>query len=138
MEIFYCKKLTSLVRFLLKFSNKIQWASENRTSPVFEWLKAVWLSNGSVFKWQLNTEHFMLNTSSLHWNFSLSCCSFSYSGVYFEQLKLSVSDVIVNQKDSNGDEKLHFYCGPIFLLALSVQRYIFRQKYTPLYKKEPK
>ena len=46
--------------------------------------------------------------SSLHWSFSLSFCSFSYNGVCKDILKLSVSDVIVSQKGSNGDRKLHF------------------------------
>ena len=47
--------------------------------------------------------------SSLHWIISLSFCSFSYKGLCFVKLKLSVSDVIVSQKGSNGDRKLHFF-----------------------------
>ena len=43
------------------------------------------------------------NLSSLHWNISLSFCSFSYNG---GQLKLSVSDFINSQKGFNGDSKL--------------------------------
>ena len=47
--------------------------------------------------------------SSLHCNFSLSFCSFSYNGVHFDGLKLSVNDVIVSQKESNGNGKLQFF-----------------------------
>ena len=47
--------------------------------------------------------------SSLHCSTSLSFCSFSYNGVCFDNLKLSVNDVIVNQKGSNQDEKLQFF-----------------------------
>ena len=32
----------------------IQWGSENRTCPVFEWLTLVRISNGPVFKWSKN------------------------------------------------------------------------------------
>ena len=32
-------------------SCEIQWGSENRTCPVFKWLKSVRSWNGSVFKW---------------------------------------------------------------------------------------
>ena len=48
----------------------------------------------------------------LHWDtvvsikISLSVCSFSYNGVYYDQVKLSVSDIIVSLKGSNGDRKL--------------------------------
>ena len=44
--------------------------------------------------------------SSLHWNISLSFCSFSYNGVCYDVSKLSVCDVIVSQKGSNGNRKL--------------------------------
>ena len=47
--------------------------------------------------------------SSLHCNVSPSFCSFLYNGVYFDGLKLSVSDVIVSQKGPNGDGKLRFF-----------------------------
>ena len=50
--------------------------------------------------------------SSLHWSISLSYCSFSYSGLCYEQLKLSIDDVIVAQKDTMGHcvrEKKLFY-----------------------------
>ena len=47
--------------------------------------------------------------SSLHWNIPLSFCSFLYNGICFGGLKLSVSDVIVSQKGSNGDRKLQFF-----------------------------
>ena len=50
----------------------------------------------------------LLKLSSLHCNTSLSFCLFSYSGLCFGKLKLSVSDVIVNQKRYNGERKLHF------------------------------
>ena len=39
-----------------------------------------------------NCPHCTLSCSSLHWSVSLSFCSFSYSGVYYNVLKLSVSD----------------------------------------------
>ena len=45
----------------------------------------------------------------LHWNISHSFCSFLYSGVYYDQLKLSVCDAIVSQKGSNGNGKLPFF-----------------------------
>ena len=38
-----------------------------------------------------------------HCIISLSFWSFLYNGVCFDVFKLSVSDVIVSQKDSNGD-----------------------------------
>ena len=47
--------------------------------------------------------------SSLHWSISLSFCSFLYNGVYYDVLKLSLSDVIVVQKGSNGDRKIQFF-----------------------------
>ena len=47
--------------------------------------------------------------SSLHWLISLSFCLFLYNGVCYNQLKLSISYVIVIQKGSNGDGKLHFF-----------------------------
>ena len=40
---------------------------------------------------------------------SLSFCSFSYNGICYNRLKLSVSDIIVSQKGSNEDGKLHFF-----------------------------
>ena len=45
----------------------------------------------------------------LNWIISLSFCSFSYNAVCFELLKLSVSDIRVGQKGSNGDRKLHLF-----------------------------
>ena len=39
-----------------------------------------------------------LECSSLHCNISLSFCLFSYNGIFFDGLNLSVSDVIVSQK----------------------------------------
>ena len=62
--------------------------------------------------------------SSLHWSISLLFCAFSYNGVCYLPLKLSVSDVIVSQKGFNGEEKLYFF-GRDY-------------KYTPLYKKDIK
>ena len=44
--------------------------------------------------------------SSLPWLISLSFCSFAYNGVYYDRFKLSISEVIVSQKSSNGDGKL--------------------------------
>ena len=51
----------------------------------------------------------MLNISSLHWSISLLFCSFSYNGVCYDGLKLSVSDVIVSQKSLIVDGKLRFF-----------------------------
>ena len=47
--------------------------------------------------------------SSLHCNISLSFCALLYNGVCFFGLKLSISDVIISQKGSNGDRKLQFF-----------------------------
>ena len=44
-------------------------------------------------------------------NFSLSFCSFLYNGVCFGRLKLSLDDVIVSQKGSNGDGRQQFFGG---------------------------
>ena len=46
--------------------------------------------------------------------FFLSNCSFLYSGVYLVVLKLSISDIKVTQKGSNGDGMLHFFGQTIF------------------------
>ena len=48
-------------------------------------------------------------TSSLHWIISLSFCLNPCNEVCFIWLKLSVSDVIVGQKGSNGEGKEHFF-----------------------------
>ena len=47
--------------------------------------------------------------SCLHWIISLSFCWFLCNGVYYDTLNLFVNDVIVGQKGSNGDGKLHFF-----------------------------
>ena len=39
-----------------------------------------------------------LNKSSLHCNISLIFCSFLYSGVCYDQIKLSINDIIILQK----------------------------------------
>ena len=41
--------------------------------------------------------------------FSSHFVQFSYNGVYYNVLKLSVSDFIAGQKDSNGVRKGHFF-----------------------------
>ena len=46
-----------------------------------------------------------INIGGLDCNISLSFCSFLYNGVCYDVLKLSVSDVIVSQKGSNGETK---------------------------------
>ena len=61
-----------------------------------------------------NVESFVVKvlvnfTSSLHWIILLSFCSFSYNRVCYDELKLSVSDVIFSLKGSNGDGNLHFF-----------------------------
>ena len=38
-----------------------------------------------------------------------SNCLFSYNGVYQDAVELSTSDIIICQKGSNGDGKLHFF-----------------------------
>ena len=40
----------------------------------------------------------IIQNSSLHWSISLSFSSFSYSGVCYNRLKLSVDGVIIGQK----------------------------------------
>ena len=47
--------------------------------------------------------------SSLHCIISLSICLFSFNGACYDALKLSVGDIILSQKGSNGDGKLHFF-----------------------------
>ena len=64
----------------------------------------------------------LAHNSSLHCSISLSNCLFSYNGVCYNILKLSIIDVIVSQKGSNGNGKLHF----------------FGRDYIPLYKKDIK
>ena len=44
-------------------------------------------------------------------------------------LKLSIIDVIVSQKGSNGDGKLHLFGRDYILFALFAQKYIFGQRY---------
>ena len=46
-----------------------------------------------------------LINSSLHWIISLYFCSFLYDGECFDELRLSVVEVKVNLKSSNGDGK---------------------------------
>ena len=48
-------------------------------------------------------------SSSLYCNISLSFLSFLYNGVYFDELNLSVNDVIISQKSSSGDRKRIYY-----------------------------
>ena len=43
--------------------------------------------------------------SSLHWLILLSNCLFSYNRVYWADLLLSIGDIIVSQKSSNGEWK---------------------------------
>ena len=79
--------------------------------------------------------------SNLHCNISDSFCSFSYSGVCFVQLKLSIDDIIIIQKGSNGDLKFKLYdmdyyftctlCAKLHLWA----KILNLRKYTPLYEK---
>ena len=67
--------------------------------------------------------------SSLHWIILLSNCSFLCNGVYKVKFKLSICDVIVIQKISTGDGKLHFFGRDYILLTLFAQKYIFGQRY---------
>ena len=55
--------------------------------------------------------------SSLHWIVLLSNCLLSYNGVCSIVLKLSICDVTVSQKSSNGDGKLDFF-GTLFTRCL--------------------
>ena len=70
-----------------------------------------WQSHASHVKTKKKQDRFTtcFKTSSLHWNFYLSFCLFSCNGICFDGLKLSASDIIVSQKGSNGDRKLHFF-----------------------------
>ena len=72
-----------------------------------------------------------LQRSSLHCNISLSFCLFSYNGVGLNGLDLSVSDVIVSLKSSNGDGKLQFF-------RRDYNFTMIRRKHTPLYEKDTK
>ena len=56
--------------------------------------------------------------SSLHCNISLSFCSFLYNGVCFVGLKLSVRDVMLSQKSSNGDGELQFFGWDCIMIVL--------------------
>ena len=56
--------------------------------------------------WKQNINYLV---SSFQWIISLSFRSFLYYGVYYNVLKLSVSAVIISQKNSNEDGKLHFF-----------------------------
>ena len=47
-------KLTKMVLIYPCLKCKVQWPSEYRTSPVFEWSKQVQLLNGPVFEWHLD------------------------------------------------------------------------------------
>ena len=40
-------------------SIQIQWGSENRTCPDFEWLKVDRTANGPIFEWHSKTERFL-------------------------------------------------------------------------------
>ena len=40
-----------------KSQSRLQWGSENRTCPVFEWSKVDRFTNGPVFEWHLKTGH---------------------------------------------------------------------------------
>ena len=66
--------------------------------------------------------------SSLHCNISLSNCEFSYNGVCFNVLKLSVSDALVSQKGSNGEGKLQFFGQDHNLYVLDTQEKSVRDK----------
>ena len=62
-----------------------------------------WLVGLSIFKQaqQAYTKFLFLRKcpmSSLHWIFSLSFLPFLYNGVYWDALKLSVSDVMLVKK----------------------------------------
>ena len=61
--------------------------------------------------------------SSLNCNISLSFCLFSYNGVCFKVLKLSVGDVIVSQKGSNGNGKLQLFGWDYRSFILSASKY---------------
>ena len=98
------------------------------------------LENLWWWKWnRIHKKHCRLKKQS-HWNISLSLCSFSYKGVCFDKLKLSVSDVIVSLKGSNGDGKLHFFgqvfnchnefCNGLHELVLSGHK---EQRFPPFY-----
>ena len=75
------------------------------------WRRSLTLPNTSLQKRHLVEELLLqqkkIHLSSLHCIISLSFCSFSYNGVCYDKLKLSVDDIIVSQKGSNGDRKLH-------------------------------
>ena len=63
-----------------------------------------------------------------NWIISLSNCLFLYNGVYSLVLNLSICDVIVSQKGSNGDEKLHFFGLDYNFTRSLCGKYIFGQR----------
>ena len=91
-------------------------------------------SNSNKFKEWSGTEHRNVKSESavvcsLHQDISFLCYSFSNNGVCFSKLKLSVYDVIVNQKVPMETESYNSLDGTIILLALLVQKYVFGLRY---------
>ena len=60
--------------------------------------------------------------NSLHWIIFFSFCSFSYSGVYYNILKLSVSDIIVCQKKFQRIQKATIHWAELYFYSLSLRK----------------
>ena len=54
--------------------------------------------------------------------FSFHFIRFSYNEVYYNVLKLSVSDFIASQKESNGEIKRHFFWSEQKIFSLSLRK----------------
>ena len=67
--------------------------------------------------------------SSLHYTNSRSIFSFSYIGVRWVTLKISIDDIILSQKSSNEDGKLHFF-GETLFYSLYLRKNTFLGKGT--------
>ena len=95
---------------------------------------------------------FKLYQRAKNWNFHLKSilvvsieifpshfCMFSYNGVYFDGLKLSVSDIIASQKGSYGNKKqLYFGWDYNFIRSLCARIHLWAKMNTmgsPRYKK---
>ena len=75
-------------------SNQIMWDLDTFLDAKRENAQKMAICSICLMALEFNLER----VSSLHWISSLSFCSYLYSGVCFNGLKLSVSDLIVSQK----------------------------------------
>ena len=107
LTAYWLAQKTSTTKNLDKTKSKLTWTCNSFLCSVENsklMFRLVMTDPGSTKK-----EEYSNVLSGLHCIFSLSLCLFSYFEVYFNRLKLSVDDIIVSQKGSNGDGKLGFY-----------------------------